>query len=75
MGRIGYGVRRAGLVAAGAVCIAAGAAFAFGLFHSGGVARASDAELTAVVALFALPVLTMGAMRLDASVKRGQRGV
>ncbi|MEQ8768946.1 MAG: hypothetical protein RIB60_00400 [Phycisphaerales bacterium] len=72
MSRIGYAVRRVGMVAAGLVCIAAGAAFAFGLLRSGGVATASDAELAAVVALFVLPALTMGAMRLEASIKRNE---
>lgn len=74
MSRIGHAVRRVGMVAAGLVCVSAGAAFAFGLFRSGGVATASDVELAGVVALFVLPVLTMGAMRLEASIKRGEGG-
>ncbi len=74
LSRFGYAVRRVGMIAAGLVCVAAGAAFAFGLFRDGGAANASDAELAAVVALFVLPVVTMGAMRLEASIKRGEGG-
>lgn len=75
MKQIGFGVRRAGLIAAGTVCIVAGVVFAFGLFRGGGVSVASDAELAAVVGLLVLPGLTLGALRLDAGVRRRDGGL
>ena len=74
MSRFGYIVRRFGMVAAGLVCLTGGAAFAFGLFRTGGAASASDAELAIVVAMFVLPAITLGAMRLEASIKRNEGG-
>lgn len=66
---LGYRVRRAGLVTAGAGCLVAGVLLVWRVTRPDVLLGVGTLELAAVVGLLVLPGLTLGALRLERTTR------
>lgn len=69
MRRLGYQVRRAGLVAAGAGCLVAGVLLVWRVTRADVLLGVGTLELAGVIGLLVLPVMTLAALRLERTTR------